>query len=149
MAERIGFLGPGLMGRGIVKNLLKKGFPVTVFWFVGCMNAITGWGLDYDEIIETGQRITTPLHAFNLREGFKPGDFVLIQFGHNDGGEIAAGKRPRASLKGIGDETQEVTLESTGQTALLTGVNAAAAMGRHVEAFPGRELRRLIEAHRW
>ena len=30
MAERIGFLGPGLMGKGIVKNLLKKGFPVTV-----------------------------------------------------------------------------------------------------------------------
>jgi 2-hydroxy-3-oxopropionate reductase len=31
MAERIGFLGPGLMGKGIVKNLLKKGFPVMVF----------------------------------------------------------------------------------------------------------------------
>ena len=40
--------------------------------FVGCMNAITGWGLDYEEIIETGNRITTLLHAFNLREGFKP-----------------------------------------------------------------------------
>jgi len=45
--------------------------------FIGCMNAITGWGLDYDEIIETGRRITTLLHAFNLREGFKPGDFKL------------------------------------------------------------------------
>ncbi|RPH99047.1 MAG: hypothetical protein EHM71_18815, partial [Zetaproteobacteria bacterium] len=31
MAERIGFLGPGLMGKGIVKNLLKKGYPVTVY----------------------------------------------------------------------------------------------------------------------
>ena len=31
MAEQIGFLGPGMMGRGIVKNLLKKGYPVTVF----------------------------------------------------------------------------------------------------------------------
>jgi aldehyde:ferredoxin oxidoreductase len=45
--------------------------------FVGCMNAITGWGLDYAEIIETGNRITTLLHAFNLREGFKPEDFQL------------------------------------------------------------------------
>jgi len=31
MAENIGFLGPGLMGRGIVKNLLAKGFKVTVY----------------------------------------------------------------------------------------------------------------------
>jgi 3-hydroxyisobutyrate dehydrogenase-like beta-hydroxyacid dehydrogenase len=31
MAESIGFLGPGLMGRGIVKNLLAKGFKVTVY----------------------------------------------------------------------------------------------------------------------
>ena len=45
--------------------------------FVGCMNAITGWGLDYAEIIETGNRITTLLHAFNMREGFKPEDFKL------------------------------------------------------------------------
>jgi aldehyde:ferredoxin oxidoreductase len=45
--------------------------------FVGCMNAITGWGLDYEEIVETGRRITTLLHAFNLREGFAPADFVL------------------------------------------------------------------------
>ncbi|OFW58673.1 MAG: hypothetical protein A2133_08130, partial [Actinobacteria bacterium RBG_16_64_13] len=45
--------------------------------FVGCMRAITGWDLDYDEIIETGMRITTLLHAFNLREGFKPADFRL------------------------------------------------------------------------
>ena len=45
--------------------------------FLGCMNAITGWGLDYEEIVETGRRITTLLHAFNLREGFKPDDFKL------------------------------------------------------------------------
>jgi len=31
MAESIGFLGPGLMGRGMVKNLLAKGFKVTVY----------------------------------------------------------------------------------------------------------------------
>lgn len=36
---------------------------------------------------------------------------------------------------------------ATGQTALLTGVNAAAEMGRHVSAFPGPRLRRLIERH--
>ncbi len=31
MAERIGFLGPGLMGRGVVRNLLAKGYQVTIY----------------------------------------------------------------------------------------------------------------------
>ena len=39
----------------------------------------------------------------------KPGDFVLIQMGHNDGGDIG-GAKPRGSLKGLGDETQQITL---------------------------------------
>ena len=37
----------------------------------------------------------------------KPGDFVLMQFGHNDGGKIDDPKRPRASLKGNGEDTRE------------------------------------------
>jgi hypothetical protein len=36
---------------------------------------------------------------------------------------------------------------ATGQTALFTGVNAAAEIGRHVSAFPGPRLRRLIRRH--
>ena len=36
---------------------------------------------------------------------------------------------------------------ATGQTALLTGINAPARVGRHVEGFPGRELREIIERH--
>lgn len=36
---------------------------------------------------------------------------------------------------------------ATGQTALFTGVNAAAEVGRHVSAFPGPRLRRLIRRH--
>jgi 2-hydroxy-3-oxopropionate reductase len=31
MAEGIGFLGPGLMGKGIVKNLLAKGYKVMIY----------------------------------------------------------------------------------------------------------------------
>ena len=30
MAKKIGFVGVGLMGHGMAKNLLAKGFPVTV-----------------------------------------------------------------------------------------------------------------------
>ena len=36
---------------------------------------------------------------------------------------------------------------ATGQTTLLTGVNAAQAVGRHIEGFPGKALRELIEKH--
>lgn len=39
----------------------------------------------------------------------KPGDFVLLQMGHNDGGSID-GPKARGSLKGLGDETRDVTL---------------------------------------
>ncbi len=41
------------------------------------MNAITGWDLSVEELIKTGKRIHTVLHAFNLREGFKPSDYVI------------------------------------------------------------------------
>lgn len=37
----------------------------------------------------------------------KPGDFVLIQFGHNDPGPVDSGKA-RGSLPGIGEEVQQV-----------------------------------------
>ena len=43
----------------------------------------------------------------------KPGDFVLMQFGHNDGGGLND-PRGRASIKGNGDETAEVTDPATG-----------------------------------
>ena len=35
---------------------------------------------------------------------------------------------------------------ATGQATLFTGLNAAQAMGRHVEGFPGPQLRKLVEA---
>ena len=38
-----------------------------------------------------------------------------MQFGHNDGGELAKGDRPRASLKGNGDDSKDVVVENTGK----------------------------------
>jgi lysophospholipase L1-like esterase len=49
-----------------------------------------------------------------VKAQLKPGDFVLMQFGHNDGGPVTDPKG-RASLKGIGDETQTVTSTLNGQ----------------------------------
>ncbi|WP_239496995.1 rhamnogalacturonan acetylesterase [Bacteroides ilei] len=45
----------------------------------------------------------------------RKGDYVLIDFGHNDGGPLNTG-RARASLKGTGDETQKVVMERDGST---------------------------------
>ena len=38
----------------------------------------------------------------------KPGDVVLFQFGHNDSGPLDDTARARGTLRGIGEETQEI-----------------------------------------
>jgi lysophospholipase L1-like esterase len=38
----------------------------------------------------------------------KPGDFVVMQFGHNDPGPLDDPPRARGSLRGTGDETREI-----------------------------------------
>ncbi|HEY7089731.1 MAG TPA: alpha/beta fold hydrolase [Tepidisphaeraceae bacterium] len=43
-----------------------------------------------------------------ILEEIKPGDYMIMQFGHNDGGAVNDGSRARASLKGNGEETQEI-----------------------------------------
>jgi 3-hydroxyisobutyrate dehydrogenase-like beta-hydroxyacid dehydrogenase len=53
MAERIGHVGPGLMGQGIIKTLLAKGFLVTVFAHRD--------GLDLGELVRAGGKITRSL----------------------------------------------------------------------------------------
>ena len=54
-----------------------------------------------------------------VRDGLQPGDFVLIQFGHNDGGppdqDLA-----RGSLPGIGDEYREVTMPDGRKESVYT-----------------------------
>jgi len=52
--------------------------------------------------------LTEGLWSKVLQE-LKAGDFVLIQFGHNDGGPVDK-DRARGSLPGIGEEAQEFTM---------------------------------------
>jgi aldehyde:ferredoxin oxidoreductase len=40
--------------------------------FIGTVNATTGWDTNLEELVKTGDRITTLRHAFNLREGINP-----------------------------------------------------------------------------
>jgi lysophospholipase L1-like esterase len=88
---------------------------------------LEGWGTPIAKFFDPA-KITVENAALGgrssrtyLREGLwekvaaklQPGDFVIMQFGHNDGGPLDEGKA-RASLKGNGDEAREVTLKETG-----------------------------------
>jgi lysophospholipase L1-like esterase len=44
----------------------------------------------------------------------KPGDYVMMQFGHNDNGPMDSGKA-RASIKGNGDQSKEIIHKETGK----------------------------------
>ncbi|RXH57130.1 rhamnogalacturonan acetylesterase [Granulicella sibirica] len=61
--------------------------------------------------------INEGLWAATLKE-IKPGDFLLLQMGHNDGGDLG-GAKPRGTLKGIGEDTQQVP-QTTGPLAGTT-----------------------------
>ncbi len=96
-------------------------------------NTKAGWGMFVEQHIDT-----TRMNVYNkarggrssrtfkyeglwsaIQEQLKPGDFVLMQFGHNDGGHVDKPKY-RGSLKGMGDETQEVNRDSTGVETVHT-----------------------------
>ena len=85
-------------------------------------DGLWGWGSVIGEHFDT-TRIHIENHAIGgrssrtfLTEGrwdkimasLKPGDFVIMQFGHNDGGAINDTTRARGSIKGIGDEIEEI-----------------------------------------
>ena len=58
---------------------------------------------------------TTPTLWRTVLPLIKPGDFLILQFGHNDGGAINDTSRARATLKSNGEETQEIENQLTYQ----------------------------------
>ena len=44
----------------------------------------------------------------SIMKTIKKGDYVLMQFGHNDGGELADTLRARGTIKVIGDESKDI-----------------------------------------
>jgi rhamnogalacturonan acetylesterase len=81
-----------------------------------------GWGSYLAEYFDTN-RIHVENHAIGGRssrtfiiEGrwdrilqrLQPGDFVIMQFGHNDGGPLDDTARARGTIKGIGDDSTQV-----------------------------------------
>jgi rhamnogalacturonan acetylesterase len=66
-----------------------------------------------------GGRSSRTYRTEHLWEGVlvrvKRGDFVIVQFGHNDSSPLFTGTRPRGSIKGTGEQTEEGTVEITGE----------------------------------
>ncbi len=85
-------------------------------------DALWGWGSFMNLFLDTS-KINIQNHARGgrssrtfLTEGrwdaimksIKKGDYVLMQFGHNDGGELADTLRARGTIKGIGEESENI-----------------------------------------
>jgi lysophospholipase L1-like esterase len=110
--------------------MLKPGIPTV--WLVGDStvrngrgdgaNNQMGWGdelapyLNLNKVNLVNRAIGGRSSRTYITEGhwdevlamMKPGDVVLIQFGHNDGGRPDDPARARASLPGVGEETQVI-----------------------------------------
>ena len=54
-----------------------------------------------------------------LTNDLKPGDFVLIEFGHNDAGAINDTHRARGSIPALGDEIKEIENMLTGKHEIV------------------------------
>jgi lysophospholipase L1-like esterase len=58
-------------------------------------------------------------HWDKILAAAQPGDFVLIQMGHNDGGPLDDAQRARGSIRGTGDETKEIDNPITKQKEVV------------------------------
>lgn len=100
-----------LIGDSTVKNGTGKG-----------SDGLWGWGTVLPELFDT-TKISIQNHAIGgrssrtfLTEGrwdrvlaqLQPGDYVIMQFGHNDGGAVNDTTRARGTIKGIGDESEDI-----------------------------------------
>lgn len=94
-----------------------------------------GWGDHFAHLFDTS-RINVANRAragrssrSYLNEGLwdhvlseiKPGDYVLLQMGHNDGSDPLNDPKARQSVKGIGEETVTVPITKPYSTGPLTG----------------------------
>lgn len=89
-------------------------------------NGQWGWGYYAGEHFDSN-RITVENHALGgtssrtfynrlwpeVLKGVQPGDWVIIELGHNDNGPYDSG-RARASIPGIGKDSLNVTIKETG-----------------------------------
>ena len=90
----------GVQGDGSEKGQWGWGAPLTAFFDLAKINLINRamGGTSSRSYYNTLWKGTLEL--------VKPGDVVIMQFGHNDNGSLANDPRARATLRGAGEETQ-------------------------------------------
>ncbi len=113
-------------------NFKDKGHPKPVIYLVGDSTVkngkgdgaggLWGWGDFIGQFLDT-TKISVQNHALGgtssrtfqskglwqaIYNKLKKGDYVIIQFGHNDDGPLNDTLRARGTIKGIGEETQEI-----------------------------------------
>ena len=100
-----------IIGDSTVKNGKGKGD-----------GSLWGWGSFLDESFDTtrmavrnyalggrsSRTFITEGHWDQVLTQLKPGDYVIMQFGHNDGGPLDDTARARGTLKGLSDSTKDI-----------------------------------------
>lgn len=90
-------------------------------------NGQWGWGYYFPDFFDS-TKITVENQALggmssrtfytklwdDVKKGMRPGDWVIIELGHNDNGKFDSG-RARATIKGIGNDSLNVTIQETGE----------------------------------
>ena len=127
---RTGELHPGynpalptlfLIGDSTVKNSWDKG-----------TDGLWGWGKPLESYFDSSKlnvenqalggtssrSYINQKHWERVLARVKPGDYVMMQFGHNDGGGANNG---RGSLRGNGEETEDVTVKGAAETVHTFG----------------------------
>jgi len=114
------------LGRAL-EETPDPGLPT--LWIAGdstvkCNFPMRGWGQDLGSFFDPkkihvvnraiGGRSSRTFYTEGrwqeIVDGLKPGDFVIIQFGHNDISPLDGTGRLRGSLKGIGNDVEKVVM---------------------------------------
>ncbi len=126
--------GSSRVGDNPVLFLVGNSTMRTGTWGDG-RDGMWGWGYFMPDQFDRS-RITVENHALggmssrtfynklwaDVVAGIRPGDWVIIELGHNDNGPYDSG-RARASIPGIGNDTLDVVIQETGvrETVLTFG----------------------------
>lgn len=117
--------GSSRVGDNPVLFLIGNSTMRTGTWGDG-RNGQWGWGYFMPEYFDP-DKITVENHALGgmssrtfynrlwpeIVDSIRPGDWVIIELGHNDNGPYDSG-RARASIPGVGNDSLEVTIRETG-----------------------------------
>jgi rhamnogalacturonan acetylesterase len=100
-----------LIGDSTVKNGKGKGDGDLWGWgnYIAAYFDTTRIAVENDALGGTSSRTFHTLGLWDkVLTKIKPGDFVIMQFGHNDSGPLDDTARARGTIKGIGEEQQEI-----------------------------------------